>query len=43
MGFRVGLLPDPMASSHGSSDNWIRPLDHLGYLERTTGSQVLRL
>lgn len=43
LGFRIGLLPDPMASSDGASGDWIYPLDNLGNLGCTPWSQVFRL
>jgi hypothetical protein len=43
LGFRIGLLPDPMASSHGASGHWIHPLHHLGSLGCPPWSQIFRL
>jgi hypothetical protein len=43
LGFRIGLLPDPMAGSHGASGHWVHPLDHLGGLGCPPWSQIFRL
>jgi len=43
LGFRIGLLPDPMARSHGASGDWVHPLHHLSGLGCSPWSQVFRL
>jgi hypothetical protein len=43
LGFRIGLLPDPMARSHGASGDRLHPFDHLSSLGCPPWSQVFRL